>query len=619
MLKKIFFLSLLFSIFALKSFAQSQKQQTPYIDVELFSELNSLSSSSKELNLLLKITPKPNWHLYYQNHGDVGSPTEILTSMDTPNFSLKTPLYSTPKKEIFEDIITSYLYHDTFYILYPLKLQNLENKTSLQLNFDLSYNACNEECIHDILPIKLELPISYQEIQNDDFIFNLSDAELTFPTPIGATYQINNNNLELNLKSSLPTSCTLPHFISSTPKKDILSSLPTTTKKDANTLNITFDSPISPNGIILCPNNAFITNLSENSKQDSISQTSSVPTKQMPKNSFIYHIIIAFVAGLILNLMPCVLPVLSLKALHLIKTENSPKLLSSFAYMLGVITSFMSLAGILYYTKALNKHLGWGFQLQSIEFNLFLLFLFFLIFLNLIDKLRLPQSFTNFVNKLPSNTSFLTGFFAVIVATPCTGPFMGTAIGYALVSSTIEYFTIFLALSIGYALPYTLIELNPKLLSKVLPKTGMWMLRLKHFLSIPIALTCLWLGWVIYGQLNLTSPQKEIHWSPYSKQELTKSLNNNEAVFINFTAKWCLVCLLNDKTTLSTQNFYDLTKQKNIKLYKGDFTNKDANILNALKEYNRNSVPLYVYYSKKNKNPQILPQILRLKDLEKIL
>ena len=132
----------------------------------------------------------------------------------------------------------------------------------------------------------------------------------------------------------------------------------------------------------------------------------------------------------------------------------------------------------------------------------------------------------------------MTGFFAVVVATPCTGPFMGTALGYALVSDTLNYFAIFLSLSIGYALPYTLIELNPKTFSKILPKSGAWMIYFKQFLSIPIGLTCLWLGWIIYSQLNLSAPKQEILWHPYNKSEIQNSLQNKQKVFINFK-KWC--------------------------------------------------------------------------------
>lgn len=618
MLKKIFLLSLFFIFFSCNSFAKNQKFENSYISLELIPEYSTLQPASKELNLLLKITPKQDWHLYYQNQGDVGEPTLLTPSNDTPYFTPSTPIYSTPKKEVYEDIITSHIYNQTFYILYPIFIKDIHSLNTLKLDFDLSYSACNEECIADLIPLSIKLPISNSQKINERFINELSLAERTFPTPQNITYKTSPNTLTITLEKPLPSTCLTPYFISSTQKKSVLSTLPTTKMISPSLLEISFEEEISPLGLILCPSQSYITNISP-SFQPIVETISPTPQTSDTKNTFIYHIIIAFLAGLILNLMPCVLPVLSLKALHLLKNPNTPNITSSLSYMLGVISSFITLAGILYYAKLLNQNLNWGFQLQSIGFNLFLLFLFFIIFLNLLDKIQLPTSFTNLINKLPSQSSFITGFFAVIVATPCTGPFMGTAIGYALMSSATKYFIIFFSLALGYALPYTLIELNPKLFSKFLPKTGFWMLRLKHFLAIPIGLTCLWLGWVIYGQLLIKQPTTEIAWQPYSKQQIETALKNHKPVFINFTAKWCLICLLNDKTTLSTKAFHDLAKQKNIQLYKADFTNKDKHIEDTLKSYNRNSIPLYVYYSPKNQHPQILPQILRLKDLEKLL
>ena len=612
MLKYILLIIFELLIYPLNAKASIIKQQSSYLNIKAIPEYTTISENSTTLNVLVEITPISNWHIYYQNPGDAGDKTE-LTSNDSPYFTLSTPLYSTPIKETYEDIITSYIYPKTFYLLQTINLKNLDKTSTININFNLSYSACHDECIKDNLFFDLIIPIAPKSTPNQKYITAFTLSEASFPTPISATSETQNSTLILNLSQNLPPHCPLPHFISNTPKSNILSNLPTTELISPNKLQITFDTKETPtsNGLILCPEHSYILT------KDTSSHPSS---KNSPTSSNLYwHILIAFIAGLILNLMPCVLPVLSLKTLHLIKSQLTPRPLSSISYMLGVISSFLTLAGIIYYTKTLGKSLGWGFQLQSINFNLFLLLLFFIIFLSLIDKIHLPQSFYNFINKIPNQYNFLTGFVAVIIATPCTGPFMGTALGYALVSNTLNYFTIFFFLGLGYALPYTLLELNPQFFTRYIPKTGIWMLKLKYFLSIPIGLTCLWLGWVIYGQLNLNTPKAEILWEPYSKQSVETALQNNTPVFINFTAKWCLICLLNDKTTLSTQKFKSLIKQKNIKLYKADFTNKDENILNTLKEYNRNSVPLYIYQKNIKTPPKILPQILTIKELQQIL
>ena len=187
---------------------------------------------------------------------------------------------------------------------------------------------------------------------------------------------------------------------------------------------------------------------------------------------------------------------------------------------------------------------------------------------------------------------------------------MGAALGYAITQPTVIYFGIFIALALGYALPYTLIELFPQFFLRFIPKPGAWMITLKRVLALPIALTCLWLGWVIFNQLKPATATHDIQWEPYSPAKAEQALQNKEAVFINFTAKWCLVCLLNDKSSLSTDEFKQLTKNKNIRLFKADWTNRDERIRDALKTYGRNSIPLYVYYPQGSRAPIILPQIL---------
>lgn len=610
MIKRFFFLIMFFCIFSLNAFANKYNYSTPFVNVNIIPELTTISPKTKSLNLLLKITIKPKWHLYWENPGDVGNPT-ILNLKDTPYTNLSSPLFSAPKKVIYEDIITSYIYENTFYIQQPILLNNLKNIKQLPLDIDLSYDVCFNECYNETIKSNTTIPISSNEQTNTLYINTYSQAEALFPEKIDYSSSIDQNNLLINLLSPVLKDCPNGEFVSIHPKKNIISSLPKTRILSDTLLNVEFENttelPSSNEGIILCNNKTFLLSSKTNSQQKS----------QTPQNqNLLYHIIIAFLAGLILNLMPCVLPIISLKALQLVKNTKQKSIKSALAYMLGVISSFILLATILYYFKKMSLSLGWGFQLQSIEFNLFLLILFFLIFLNLIGKLEIPDKFSKYLTLIPSSQNFITGFFAVIVATPCTGPFMGTAIGYAMLSSTTAYFSIFISLAIGYALPYTLIELKPQLIIKYLPKSGPWMTTLKHWLAIPIALTCIWIFWVILNQLNFSSQKEEINWQPYSQKNIEKALNNKQNVFINFTAKWCLVCMLNDKTTLSTKSFKDLAKQKNIALIKADWTTKNDTITKALEEYNRNSIPLYVYIKNDTKEKTILPQILTTKKLE---
>ena len=611
MIKRICIFILYFCILSINAFALHYNQPSSHVDIEVIPQYKQITPSTKKLDLLLKLKIKPNWHIYWKNPGDIGNPT-TLNIKDTPYYEIDDHLTSTPKKIVFEDIITSYVHENTFYILQTLNLKNIKDIKQLPIEFNLSYDACYDECINENIGKSIKIPLGNQESKNPSFIETYSNAETTFPQAINHSAKKLDNQLIINLPASILKDCKNKEFVSQYPKKNIISSLPKTVSSSNTGLNIIYDNiddlPINTNGLLLCDDTSYY--LTENNQLPPPSPTTANKT-------LLYHIIIAFIAGLILNLMPCVLPIISLKALQIIKNAKEKSLKSAFSYMFGVISSFIVLASILFYFKKISSSLGWGFQLQSIGFNLFLLFLFFIIFLSLIDKIHVPDIFSNIISKIPSQQNFITGFFAVIVATPCTGPFMGTAIGYAMLNSTIAYFSIFIALGFGYALPYTLIELNPKLITKYLPKPGHWMITLKYWLSIPIALTCLWLGWVIFSQLNLNSTKEEIDWVPYSEENINKALNNNQNVFINFTAKWCLVCMLNDKTTLSTSSLKKLAKQKNIILVKADWTNKNDNITKALEKYNRNSIPLYVYIKNTTKEEIILPQILTTNILEK--
>ena len=596
-----FFLFLFLSI--TKTYALSFENKSNYISVQAIPDYQTISPSTEKLNILYKINIKPSWHMYWNNPGDVGEPTQIQSI--SPDIKIINQISSFPTKVTFEDIITSYVHQNTFYIKQQLHLTNPNNAAITLL---LTYNICNQECIKESLTFDIAMPIGPTPIVNDLYKKELTISNKTFPSIIDSTYSIANNSINLSFNDNIFTHCKQPEFVSIFPKKDILADLPTTSIISPNKISITYTQkehfPQTFQGIILCPHQTYYT----------------TPLNQTPQsNSIFYYITIAFIAGLILNLMPCVLPILSLKALHLIKAGKNPSIYSAIMYLIGVEFCFLTLASIIFYSKKLGSMLGWGFQLQSIGFNLFLLFLFFIIFLNLIDKLHFPDMLSNFLAKISKNQSFLTGFFAVIIATPCSGPFMGSAIGYSLLASNIEFFAIFIFLGLGYAIPYVLIELNPRLFNKYLPQTGSWMLKLKYWLSIPIGLTCLWLGWIIFSQFNFSSPRKDIYWEPYSEQKLNNAFNSNQPVFINFTAKWCLVCLLNDKTTLSTKEFENIVSQNNIKLLKADWTTKDPQITQTLQKYNRNSIPLYVYYPPNSKKEIILPQILTIKKISKYL
>lgn len=313
--------------------------------------------------------------------------------------------------------------------------------------------------------------------------------------------------------------------------------------------------------------------------------------------------LMAFIGGFILNLMPCVFPVLFIKVIGLMQQkENFRRRADALAYFSGVVLCFVIMSAILQFLKSRGQALGWGFQLQSPYFVAFMAIVFLLLAFMFLDVLKV-----NFAWKKMPAGSFLTGLLAVLIASPCAAPFMGAAVGWSLTSdiSGYEFYGVFVALGVGYALPFFMAELFPKFMQRVLPRPGKWMLWLKRFFAVPMFMTALWLLWILFG---LESSSKA-DWQPYNREKIEQLVESGEKVFVDFTAKWCLTCLANEKVVLNSDGFAQLVKEKKIHLFKADWTMQNKNITEALAAFGRSSVPMYVYYGGKG-NYVILPQIL---------
>jgi thiol:disulfide interchange protein len=382
-------------------------------------------------------------------------------------------------------------------------------------------------------------------------------------------------------------------------------------------------------------------------------------------------VLFAFLGGIILNLMPCVLPVLSLKILGFVKQagEDKKKTLNhGLIFMLGVLISFWILAGLLLILRAGGENLGWGFQLQSPVFLIILSVFFFLFSLSLFGVFEVGNSFTRLQGK--SNGyfgSFMSGVTATIIATPCTAPFMGSALGFALTQPAYYSMIIFSFIGLGMSSPYVLLAANPKFL-KYVPKSGAWMETFKQFMGFLLVATTLWLIWVFSNQvetdkivillfallfvslgawvwgkwgsfINSTririiafiismvliiiptyktiesvrtdNNKNKTEWLVYSPELIEKLKQQKVPIFIDFTAKWCLTCQVNKKAVLHTEEVEKAFKEYGVVTVIADWTNQDEIIAKALSQYNRNSVPLYVLYSRDpNKPPVVLPELL---------
>ncbi|MBA4801166.1 MAG: thioredoxin family protein [Euryhalocaulis sp.] len=383
----------------------------------------------------------------------------------------------------------------------------------------------------------------------------------------------------------------------------------------------------------------------------------------------------AFVGGLILNLMPCVFPVLSLKALGFAqKAHEDPGTVRrhGLLFMGGVLVTFAALGLLLVALKAGGAAVGWGFQLQNPAVIMALALLFFLISMNLLGFFEIGGGLQNLGSGLVAGRSggaaaFLTGVLAVIVATPCTAPFMAAALGYALSLPALGALAIFLALGLGLAAPFTLLAFFPALLRR-LPRPGPWMDRFKQFMAFPMLAATVWLVWVLSIQAGptgvafaligllaagfaiwagrfsgwtgraaalgamiaalLTVPAAAqlstggasvaetsgapgaLSSEPWSRERVAQLQAEGRPIFVDFTAAWCITCQVNERTALKTSDVAAAFAQNDVAFLVADWTNKDAEIAAELERFGRAGVPLYLYYPPGGGAPEILPQIL---------
>lgn len=386
---------------------------------------------------------------------------------------------------------------------------------------------------------------------------------------------------------------------------------------------------------------------------------------------------LALLGGLLLNLMPCVFPVLSLKLLHLVKgggESRSELARHGFLFAAGVLAAMLALAGLLIILRSSGEMLGWGFQLQNPVVVSLLLFLFIALTLNLAglfevnigagasDRLSLSEG-----SRSARLNSFLTGALAVVVASPCTAPFMGAALGYALTRSAAESLFIFSALAVGMALPWTLLCIFPAWVRK-LPKPGPWMEKFRKAMAVPMALAAAWLAWVLSKQINFygmlavlcgasaggvalwlygreqwgrgsnrplmlftaliaaasifaaslpqfraaPSSHEELSdsgWAPWSRNAVAQALASGRPVFVDFTAAWCVTCQANKFAALKKSEVVEKMNELGYVRLAADWTNKDPEISKALSEFGRSGVPLYLIY-RTDGTVDVLPELL---------
>lgn len=668
----LFRLFLIFlTFFALNAHALPWQKKEP-VKAELISQTTSVNpGKSIKFGVLLK--QEAGWHTYWSTPGDTGLPTQIKWKLPE-GWKAGSIIWPTPKLFKAGDLY-NFGYEDS--VLLPVLISVPDNTRSgtYPVQADVSWLMCAEQCIPGSATLRGNVEVSEGTPEASPSASLFQNNEVLTPTPLqttSAVFDPKTKAISVTFKAEKPFH---HYYVFAEGEGAVDYKAPQSVSKDGTTVTVRLQG----SGDIKEGNTfkgVFVADggPAEGGWSGSFSHELSVgsvaPPSQSSDNTDVNLTVwiatgMAFIGGLILNLMPCVFPVLSLKMLGLVAHRQDKKLaLHGIVFTLGVLISMVVLAGCLIAVKAAGASVGWGFQLQSPWFVALLAMLFVTITLNLggafeFSGLRVSSGNTP---SLSLSGSFATGILAVVVASPCTAPFMGAALGYALSASAIESLSVFLALGLGMSLPWLILSIFP-VLTAWLPRPGRWMNIFRTVMAIPMAATAVWLFWVLmqqvsstalwiyllaaflltvalvlYGRLQfgkLTSgksvlaafvlaagafgvasspllPRPSLSvakgetWSPAAVQA---ALDKGQPVFVDFTASWCVTCQANKLAVLDRESVKQAFKEHNVAFLIADWTNRNPEITQTLETFGRTGVPLYLLYSPDG-TTKILPELL---------
>lgn len=680
-------LLLLLSLIGLNVHAASFEAATEQVKAQLIASVNAVHAGDE---ILIGVNQRiiPHWHTYWKNPGDSGLPTKI--EYDLPTGSSAGEIQWATPHLIRLGPVVNFGYDNEVTLLSRLKIsKDAVVGSQLSIKAKVNWLVCEEACIPQEVELALKLPVVdlNTDTGHGSPLTEQASANLPIPSPWKITLEQHNDFLTLRIVGEELKSQSI-QSVAFYPEEwgriNHSAQQPRKVVGDAVELELkSGDSPIKTGnalkGILaITENNGDISTrgyIVDVVLDEAVSRTSEQSDLVLSS-----AMLLALLGGIILNLMPCVFPVLSIKALSLLKhAQQSPTQtkLQGLAYTAGILVSFISLGVLLILLKAGGAQIGWGFQFQSPLFVLIVAYLMFAVGLSLSGVFSIGGSIIGVGSSLTQKSgysgSFFTGVLATIVATPCTAPFMGAALGFALSQPPFALLAVFVSLGFGLALPYLLLSYSPSL-QRYLPKPGVWMDRLKQAMAFPMYAAAVWLVWVLVQQAGVNSvvialggmvlisfaawlyettnfsetftqristvfailalmtaliggylgiettaagtvknseTTVEKNYEPYSAERLHDLRTEGKPVFVNFTAAWCISCLVNEKVALSQSSVKDEFKKRGITYLKGDWTNRNAEITKILSEFGRSGVPLYLYYPTGiNAPPGILPQIL---------
>ncbi len=667
--------------------AFADEAQSPHIKARLIAQSLSVAPGGDDY-VALDYTPTKGWHTYWQNPGDTGLAPKF--TWDLPDgISVADPQFQPPVLLPTQGLM-SYGYDGRNILL--LKLHNGSHFSAgdaLPLHARVDFLVCADVCVPESMNISLKLKVGAPSDGADAAMVKQAITGLPKPGPAG-TVDIANGQVEFGFPIAGAEAKGAYFFAD---QNDVVL-YPETQTPDVGSggfaLRTKAPNPALPDGDLsgvlkLADGTAYQVTLTRAPLAASVHGLGAPSDASSQGGWLVFFIAVggAFLGGMILNLMPCVFPILSMKLMSLTRAGHDHALArkESLFYGAGAIASFVVLALLLGIAKALGQSLGWGFQLQSPYVTAFLAVVIVLVALSMGGFFEVGA----WLQKLGGNiqidynrpllAAFMTGVLAVVIAAPCTAPFMGPAVGFALTQGGFVSFFVFIALGIGFALPFValtwLITLVPAV-ARVLPKPGDWMISLQRALSVVMCLAAVWLIWVYSQQVSqigllclvaglamivlavinkitlakyappvlvalgvillivgagqpappmrpATARAGHLPIVAFDTDRLAQLRAANTPILVDLTAAWCVTCKVNEVGALADPTTVKAFKDTGTVYMVGDWTNQDARISHYLSLYGRSGVPLYVYYGKGNAAPQVLPQLLQTDAVVKVL
>ena len=640
--------------------ALSDQAKTPRVDAKLVSAL-AVASPGGTIPVALHQSIIDGWHTYWKNPGDSGESIDISWTLPE-NVDAGELRYPVPEA-IPVGPLMNYGYADEVTLLTDIEIPgDWPSGEPVPLEAHATWLVCEETCIPEEARFSLSLPTGDLPMENASAasLFRAARERLPLAAPWPVSVNDNGNYLSLSVSGLSAAGDRAAYFFPAT-----WGHLAHSGKQKMRVSGDRLELDL-PKGE-LPPRNAIEGILTIGGAGYLVSAPIAAGVSTADSPGVIMLLLLAFAGGVLLNLMPCVFPVLAIKAMSLLNHASlswRPRAAGGMAYLLGVLFSFLVLVGILLAFRAGGTAVGWGFHLQNPAVVAALALVLFAVGLSLSGLIVLSGSWTGAGSDLADRPglsgSFFTGVLAAVVATPCTAPFMATAIGVAMLQSTPVAISVFLALGAGLAAPYLLLTLIPTL-ARALPKPGPWMEKFRQLLAFPMYAAAAWLLWVLAQQsganavglaalamvalalsawawkiadwrgLAVTAlaaslacvavaglqgqqsgvglPAADATAEPYDPDRLDNILSEGGAVFVNVTAAWCVTCKVNEQLALTGERFEGALAQYGVTYMKADWTSRDPEITALLSRFGRIGVPLYVVFPRRGQ-PRVLPQVL---------